>query len=58
MLMNPRIILYAIVGGLSTFMGLSLLLAQDYIWGIALTIIGVLNVFQMYKLSNEKDSKF
>jgi hypothetical protein len=55
--MNLRIIIYAIVGFLCTFTGFSLLLRFNYIWGIALLIIGVLNVFQMFRLVFEEERK-
>ena len=49
--MNPRVILYAIVGGLLTVYGLWLLSVGDYIWGVALLVIGVLNGVQMIRLA-------
>lgn len=55
--MNPRIILYGLVGSLCTFMGLTYLLEKDYIWGVALLVIGVLNVFQMFRLTSEEDKR-
>ena len=48
--MNPRIILYAIVGGLCAFMGIGMIEQGDYIWGGALLIIGILNAIQMFRL--------
>jgi hypothetical protein len=49
--MNPRIILYAIAGGLCVFMGIGMIQQGDYIWGGALLIIGILNGIQMFRLA-------
>jgi len=55
--MNPRIIIYAIVGGLCTYMGIGLLERGDYIWGVALLVVGILNAIQMFRLIFKEDRK-
>lgn len=48
--MNPRIIIYAIVGGLLTVYGLWLIFEGDYFWGGLLLAFGLMNGFQMIRL--------
>ena len=56
--MNPRIILYAIVGVLLIVYGLWLIFEGDYFWGGIILAFGLLNGFQIIGLiKSEEDRK-
>ena len=56
--MNPRIILYIIVGGLLIVYGLWLIIVGDYFWGGIILAFGLMNGFQIIGLMKlEKDGK-
>jgi hypothetical protein len=56
--MNPRIIIYAIIGGLLTLYGLWLIFEGDYFWGGLILAFGLMNGFQMIRsIKLEEDRK-
>ena len=55
--MNPRIIIYAIVGVLLTVYGLWLIFEGDYFWGGLMLAFGLLNDFHMIRLIFKENNK-
>lgn len=56
-IMYPRLIVYAIIGGLCVYIGIGMLLRGDLICGVILLIIGIINAIELFRLVSKENKK-